>query len=204
MNVMRTKEGMRMGQSTTTIKDNKIETNLIRIRTLSRKKERENWEFRTFLKGEITSKMLDSVVHRLYQEIVAEIDCTDCANCCREITPVLEQEDIEAFAQGLRILPKELTDKYMLKNEKGFSFSQAPCQFLHEKRCTNYGARPKDCQSYPHLHKDDMMSRLMGVVENYCICPIVFNVYEGLKRELWSRKRVRSGHRQICNTGNLM
>jgi hypothetical protein len=107
-----------MEQSTKTIKDNKIETNLIRIRTLSRKKEQENWEFRAFLKGEITSKMLDSVVHRLYQEIAAKIDCTDCANCCREITPVLDQEDIEEFAQGLRISPKELIDIYPLFPEK--------------------------------------------------------------------------------------
>jgi Fe-S-cluster containining protein len=183
---------MKMKQSATTIKNSEIETNLISIKMLSRKKERENWEFRTFLKGECTAKRLDSVVHRLYREITAEIDCTACANCCRKITPVLDQEDIEEFAQGLRISPKELIDQYMVKDEKGFSFSQTPCPFLHEKRCTNYGTRPKDCQSFPHLHKDDMIGRLMGVVENYGICPIVFNVYEGLKRELWSRRRLDS------------
>jgi hypothetical protein len=26
---------------------------------------------------------------------------------------------------------------------------------------------------------------LIGVVENYDVCPIVFNVYEQLKAELW-------------------
>ena len=27
----------------------------------------------------------------------------------------------------------------------------------------------------------------MGVIQNYSICPIVFNVYEQLKKELWHR-----------------
>jgi uncharacterized protein len=173
------------------MKQNEIETNLTRIRALSQKKEEENWEFRAFLKGKCTSGRLDSLVHRLYQEIASAIDCTTCGNCCREILPLLDQEDIESFAQGLEISIKDLTDQYVVKDEEGFTFCQTPCPFLHEKRCTKYEARPKDCRSYPHLHKEDVMSRLMGVVENYRICPIVFNVYEALKRELWSRRRVR-------------
>jgi len=166
------------------MKHNQIEINLVRIKTLSRKKEEANWKFRAFLKGICTSEELDSLVHKLYQEIAAAIDCTTCGNCCREILPALDQEDIERFAQGLGISQKELIDQYVVKNEEDLTFCQIPCPFLHEKRCTNYEARPKDCRSYPHLHKEDMMSRLIGVVENYGICPIVFNVYEALKREL--------------------
>jgi uncharacterized protein len=180
-----------MKRSSTTMKHNGIETNLTRIRVSSRKKEHENWEFRAFLKGKCSSERLDSLVHRLYQEISAAIDCTTCGNCCREILPVLDEEDIERFAQGLGISSKELSDEYVVKDEEAFTFNQVPCPFLHEKRCANYEARPKDCGSYPHLHKEDMVSRLMGVVENYSICPIVFNVYEALKRELWSKRRAR-------------
>jgi uncharacterized protein len=175
---------MVMGVSKIMAYNQKIETDLTRIRSLSRKKERENWEFRAFLKSESTSKGLDSKVHSLYQDISAAIDCKTCANCCREIQPVLDPEDIEKFAQGLGILPKEFTDQYMVQKEDGLTFTQTPCPFLRENKCTNYGARPKDCRSYPHLHKKDILSRLMGVVENYGICPIVFNVYEALKREL--------------------
>ena len=47
-----------------------------------------------------------------------------------------------------------------------------------------YAHRPKDCHSYPHLHKKEFVFRLWGVVENCSICPIVFNVYEQLKDEL--------------------
>ena len=45
-----------------------------------------------------------------------------------------------------------------------------------------------DCRSYPHLHKKEIISRLMGVVFNCSVCPIVFNVYEQMKLELWFGK----------------
>jgi len=180
-----------MANTEKTIKHNEIETNLTRIRTLSRKKERENWEFRDFLKRKCPSERLDFLLHRLYQDISAAIDCTTCGNCCQEILPVQDEEDIERFAQGLGISPKELTDQFLVRDEEGFTFNHTPCPFQREKGCTNYEARPKDCRSYPHLHKENTISRLMGVVKNYSICPIVFNVYEALKRELWSRSRPR-------------
>lgn len=34
-------------------------------------------------------------------------------------------------------------------------------------------------------NKEDFVFRLIGVVGNYDVCPIVFNVYEQLKAELW-------------------
>ncbi|MDD5168431.1 MAG: YkgJ family cysteine cluster protein [Syntrophales bacterium] len=170
---------------------NEIERDLTRIRTISQKKEHENMEFRSFLKGECSARRLDSLVHRLYEEIKAEIDCTACANCCQKIRPVLDQGEIKRFARGLGISPKELIDQYVQKDEECLTFGNAPCPFLRENRCINYEARPKDCKSYPHLHKNDTLSRLMGVVANCGICPIVFNVYEGLKQTLWPRGRMR-------------
>ena len=59
-----------------------------------------------------------------------------------------------------------------------------PCQFLKDKNCTIYELRPEECHAYPYLHKDDFTSRLFGVIENYEICPIVYNVYELLKLKL--------------------
>ena len=47
--------------------------------------------------------------------------------------------------------------------------------------------RPKDCVSYPYLLKKDFTSRLMGVIGNCSVCPIVFNVYELLKDEVWHK-----------------
>ena len=46
-----------------------------------------------------------------------------------------------------------------------------------------YEVRPEDCRSYPHIWKNGFATRLMGVLNNYSICSIVFNVYEQLKSE---------------------
>ena len=64
-------------------------------------------------------------------------------------------------------------------------FNQLPCPFLKNKICLNYDHRPKDCKSYPHMHKDEIITRLWGIIDNYSICPIVFNVYEQMKFKLW-------------------
>ena len=72
------------------------------------------------------------------------------------------------------------------ENDK-FKFNSLPCPFLEDNKCNNYANRPEDCESYPHLSKDKFIFRLMGVIEYYSICPIVFNVYEKLKKDLWRR-----------------
>ena len=56
---------------------------------------------------------------------------------------------------------------------------------LSDNCCTVYDHRPDDCRSYPHLHKDEFVFRLIQAVENCSVCPIVFNVFERLKDELW-------------------
>ena len=84
----------------------KIETDLKKIKQTARKKEAENWEFRSFLKGyDLEIKELDSIVHRLYERVYREIDCTVCGNCCREISPVLKLGDIERISRGLGMSP---------------------------------------------------------------------------------------------------
>ena len=45
----------------------KIETDLKKIKETAQKKEDENWDFRSFLKGyDIEVEELDSIVHRLF------------------------------------------------------------------------------------------------------------------------------------------
>ena len=70
------------------------------------------------------------------------------------------------------------------KEQRKLVFKEKPCPFLKNKLCSIYSYRPKDCKSFPHLHKKDFIFRLWGVVENCSFCPIVFNVYEQLKDKL--------------------
>ena len=81
-----------------------MEIDLKKIRTLSKKKWDENWEFRSFLKGyDITIEELDAIVHKCYEQVSSEIDCTVCANCCKQITPILDQEDVQKLAKNIGI-----------------------------------------------------------------------------------------------------
>jgi Uncharacterised protein family (UPF0153). len=152
-------------------------------------KENENWEFRSFLKGyDIEVEELDFMVHELFEEVQREIDCTVCGNCCRKISPVLEQEDIERLSRGLAISPENFTKRFLVKNDKnyseGFIFNKKPCPFLKGNLCSHYEIRPEDCRSFPHLHKEEFVFGLIGVVAKYGMCPLVFNVYERLKAKL--------------------
>ena len=166
----------------------KIEKDLKTIERIAKEKEEENWDFRAFLKQlDMEMDELDSIVHRINDEVSAQIDCTECGNCCKQVRPSLDEEDISRFAFGLKISGDELREEYLAQDSDEPSkhlFNALPCPFLADNMCTNYECRPKACSSYPHLHKDKFVTRLWGVVENYAICPIVFNVYERLKNEL--------------------
>ncbi len=148
----------------------KLEENIKKIEQIARQKAKENRAFRSYLEG-LDSEKIDKIVHRIYEEIVSQIDCTACGNCCMNLRPeashmelsrFVEEKDIEAFM-------------YL----KGF-----PCKYLKEKKCTDYLNRPEECRSYPYMDRDEFVKRIPGVLQNYEICPIVFNVFELLKIEL--------------------
>ncbi|CAB1081206.1 hypothetical protein D1AOALGA4SA_8862 [Olavius algarvensis Delta 1 endosymbiont] len=161
-----------------------METDLIKIKNLTKEKADENWIFRTFLKG-YDNENLDSIVHKLFKQVSEAIDCTSCGNCCKEIQPILKKIDINKLSKSLHITPDQFITNYVNKDEDGDSrLYKLPCPFLKGNKCTEYESRPAACISYPHLDKKDFFFRLIGVVNNYSICPIVFNVYEGLKSEL--------------------
>jgi len=95
----------------------KVETDLKKIKETAEKKWDENWEFRSFLKGyDIEVRELDSIVHGLFKEVSGESDCTACGNCCREILPVLEREDIARLSRGLGISPKNFKERFLVKD----------------------------------------------------------------------------------------
>lgn len=164
-----------------------METNLKEIARVAKIKIDENWEFRAFLKGyDIPLEELDSIVHELFDYVSSEIDCTKCGNCCKKVSPLLKGNDIKKLSDNFGVSIAEFKKQFLKKTDEGDStFKMLPCPFLKSNICSQYKYRPKDCRSYPHLHKKDFVFRLIGVINNYSICPIVFNVYELLKERIW-------------------
>ena len=172
----------------------KLETDPERIEKLAGQKKDANWAFRCFLKTcDLSVEELDAIVHKLYQSISGQIDCRQCANCCKVVQPVLKSLDIERLAISLGLPVEELMARYLQEDEEenGYCFKTTPCPFLNDNLCTVYPHRPYDCRSYPHLHKNDFFFRINGAYHSCSVCPIVYNVYERLKEEM-RRRQVRS------------
>ena len=162
-----------------------LELDLRKIKLLAEQNEEKNWRFRSFLKFGDDCK-IDRIVHRLYHEIAKDIDCTQCGNCCRALKPLLFKKDSKLLANFINMPEDKFVEHYMEfdNNEKKLKFKEIPCSFLKDNKCTVYECRPSDCRSFPHLHKKGFTTRLIDILQNYSICPIVFNVYEQLKIEM--------------------
>lgn len=162
----------------------KLITDLEKIKLLGQKNEDKNYKFRSFLKSKDYEKV-DKIVHRLNKTISEQIDCTKCGNCCKEQGLTITDKEIERLSKYLKMSIVEFEKQFINKDDEGDKiFAHIPCKFLKDNKCEIYNLRPESCISYPHLHKEEFITRLFGVIENYSICPIVYNVYEELKYEL--------------------
>jgi len=94
--------------------------------------EEENWMFRAFLK-EHESRELDQLVNKLHAELFAQIDCVKCSNCCKKMNPILDAKDIRRIAKHLNLTFDNFVEKYLEKDEEGWSMRVKPCPFLRIK-----------------------------------------------------------------------
>ena len=162
-------------------------TDLVQIRTLGEKKRPENERFRRHMKSRDHS---DRILRRIAEEIQEQIDCTQCANCCRVATAQLSERDIERLARYLRIPPAKFIADYTTESsEEGRILRRndsTGCVFLSGNECTVYEARPDTCQRFPHLVRGNgsIASRMWQFIDRACYCPIVYNALEAFKIEL--------------------
>ncbi len=131
------------------------------------------------------------MVFALNEEISSQIDCTECGNCCRTLRPPMRPQEIKKFCRELNILPGEFLNHYTetLPNEKFPFLKGMPCPFLENNRCLHYAIRPRVCAGYPFLDRKEFAFRLINVIRNYSICPIVYNVFERLKVQTGYKKK---------------
>src|SRR5579862_8054670 len=162
-------------------------TDLVQIRMLGEKKRPENEKFRKHLKSRDHS---DRVLRRIAEEIEEQIDCTQCANCCRVATVQVSERDIERLARYLRIPPSKFLDGYTAESEEEGRVlrreAESGCVFLSGNECTVYDARPDICRRFPHLVRGagSISSRMWQFIDRACYCPIVYNSLEAFKVEL--------------------
>jgi uncharacterized protein len=167
----------------------------IHLRVLANEKEEENWKFRQFLKQRYNSDELDVRVVEITRRVWAGIDCTTCANCCKEIQPSLSEEDMARLARRLGIDRQQFIQTYLEPTESGsgnpWKIRTRPCPFLKDDKCGVYEDRPDECRGYPYLDEPNFVSRTMGMIGRTFTCPIVFQVMEELKMAIGFSRRKR-------------
>src|SRR3984893_17445894 len=120
---------------------------LVQIRELAGRKEEENSRFRQFLKtgcrlepGEIDQRVFEST-----RRVWAGIDCTTCANCCREMKPSFSDEEGGRVARLLGIERQQFIETYLERSEAGSEnpgqTRTTPCPFLKGNLCSIYEHR---------------------------------------------------------------
>ena len=126
-------------------------------------------------------KDLNMVMQELHHEAFEQIDCLQCANCCRTTGPLFTQRDIERIANALGMKPGEFIDQYLREDEDGDLVLQIlPCPFLNlsDNRCGIYEVRPKACRAYPHTDQRNQAGIWKLTLANASICPAVFQMLQ--------------------------
>lgn len=145
----------------------------------------ENKKFRKYLRN-FSSAQIDPQVRKIYAEVSSQIDCTQCGNCCTQLEPGLTRDEAIELASCKGMKTEDFFAAHVLEERDEVAYLKAkPCIFLAEKKCSIYPKRPASCADYPHLNKPNFKYN-RNVWVNAEICPIVFEVIEGLKKEFYS------------------
>ena len=152
-------------------------------RQLVDNKKKEHQQFFKKLKSQ-KSKKLDDDFHELHDAVFEELDCLQCANCCKTTSPMLFPKDIERLAAATKLKPAAFTEKYLKIDEDGdFVFQSAPCPFLgQDNYCSVYEDRPKACREYPHTNRKNIHQILDLTYKNIKVCPAVYSIVENLRK----------------------
>jgi len=128
-------------------------------------------------------KQLDAKVHALHATVFEQIDCLECANCCRSLGPRITDRDMERMAKALGIKSADLMSQYLRLDEDGdYVFKDMPCPFLAgDNYCLIYEHRPKACREYPHTDRKKFFQLRHLTLKNAETCPAVYEVLKGLR-----------------------
>lgn len=156
--------------------------NLIRQKSAGEQKENKKL-FKQLRKVKVSH--LDGMIHQLHVHYMSQVNCLDCGNCCKSISPAVKDADITRLAKHMKIKPSELTERYFQLDEDGdYVFKSQPCPFLGDDNyCSVYEARPRACREYPHTDRVKIHQILDITFRNISVCPVVYEIVQDLKKD---------------------
>lgn len=128
----------------------------------------------------------DALISEVHDLVFSNINCLDCANCCKTHSPIILQKDIERISKHLNIKQNEFVSKYLLFDEDGdWVFHTVPCPFLQtDNKCSIYEVRPKACQEYPHTNRKKIYQIAELTLVNAEICPAVLPILNSVSKQI--------------------
>lgn len=159
--------------------------NIDYYKELAQQKQKVHQQFLAALKKK-PPKNLDQLTKAIYAEVFTEIDCTQCANCCKSLGPLFTEADIGRIAKHLRMKLVNFEDAYLQVDEDGDKIFQCmPCPFLAaDNLCDIYDVRPKACREFPHTDRKKFYQINHLTLKNTLICPATYLFVEKLRDRL--------------------
>jgi len=161
-------------------------TDLVQIRRLELQKRGENARFRAYMKSHRHS---DRRLRRFGEEIEAEIDCTQCANCCRVTEVGINDRDVEKLSKFIGVSEREFGQQFTAVDKAGAKIlkrNESGCVFLEGNLCSVYEGRPQNCANFPHVVRGtgSIASRMWEFLDRAGYCPIIYNWMEKVKEDI--------------------
>ncbi|MFN8258958.1 MAG: YkgJ family cysteine cluster protein [Bacteroidales bacterium] len=134
----------------------------------------------------ISEKKLNPVAEELHDIAFEQINCLNCANCCKSIPPILNGNDVSRISKYLGLKTTDFENKYTRIDEDGDRVMvKSPCIFLEpDNMCRIYEVRPKACREYPHTGNFEFFKNLKLHAANSQYCPAVFFILEKIKNQI--------------------
>jgi uncharacterized protein len=174
-----------------------VVSDLAEVFRLGTAKAEENLAFRRYLSAHHYPEKPFQILAAAVQQ---EVDCTQCANCCRYSVVSVSDTDIEKIARSLGDTPETVVRLYTVADPEAPSArilrsSGEGCVFLDGNLCIIYEARPETCRQFPHVGGEvhSLGSRPSSHARWAALCPIIYNALERYKRVTGFRQHRRSG-----------
>lgn len=130
-------------------------------------------------------KALDRLATEVDQQVFEQVDCLDCAGCCKGLPPIINKTDSQRIAKRLGMKQAEFDTTYLtIDEDQDTVLKQTPCPFLlPNNHCSIYEFRPKACREYPHT-ATDFSRHLNYHATNTLYCPASFYILDLLKKRV--------------------
>ena len=118
-----------------------------------------------------------------HESVFEEIDCLECAACCKNYSPRFKPPDISRISKSLRMKEGDFIEKYLRMDEDGdYVVRSTPCPFLGaDNHCSIYSERPSDCARFPYTDEDVFVDKPHISLKNSTFCPAAFAVLERIE-----------------------